>query len=455
MNSLPRRVFVKSGALALASVGLPFSIPSFLQRSVFAAQGSGRRKTLICVFLRGAADGLSMVVPHGEPDLYRLRSTVAIPRPGRDKSQSALDLDGFFGLHPAMEALMPLWRDQKLAIVHACGSPHPTRSHFDAMDFMESGAPGNKGVRDGWLARAVKLCPEDRARQQSVFRAVSLGGGLPRSLQGDAGALAIPDLRTFGIRDEGIGSVSSASRRPKQDRSISERPGQPAPVSKSASGFEALYEQAVGDVLHGTGKESFAALQILRRLDPNGYVPADGAVYPVGKFGDSLRQLAQLIKADVGLEVGFAELGGWDTHANQATPNNPVQGNFANNLRTLANGLAAFGRDLGGRMDDVVVLTMSEFGRTARQNGTGGTDHGHATAFLTFGGAVAGGKVYGEWPGLAQEQLHEGRDLALTTDFRLVFAEAAVRHLGIRRPDLLFPGFELQPDKFRGLYRNV
>jgi len=216
-----------------------------------------------------------------------------------------------------------------------------------------------------------------------------------------------------------------------------------------------MYEQAVGDVLHGTGKESFAALQILRRLDPGGYVPADGAVYPGGKFGDSLRQLAQLIKEDVGLEVGFAELGGWDTHANQATPNNPVQGNFANNLRNLSSGLAAFARDLGSRMDDVVVLTMSEFGRTARQNGTGGTDHGHATAFLTFGGAVSGGKVYGDWPGLAQEQLHEGRDLAMTTDFRLVFAEAAVRHLGIRRPELLFPGFELQPEKYRGLYRGV
>ncbi len=455
MNPLPRRVFVKGGALAIASVGLPVPLPSFLQRSVFAAQASGRRKTLVCVFLRGAADGLSMVVPHADPDLYRLRSTVAIPRPGRDKSQSTLDLDGFFGLHPAMEGLLPLWKDRKLAIVHACGSPHPTRSHFDAMDFMESGAPGNKAVRDGWLARAVKLCPEDRARRESVFRAVSLGGGLPRSLQGDAGALAIPDLRTFGIRDDIVSSAAPIARRPNRDRSIA-KGAQSAPADlKSASGFEAMYEKAVGDVLHGTGKESFAALQVLRRIDPNGYVPADGAVYPGGKFGDSLRQLAQLIKADVGLEVGFAEIGGWDTHANQATPNNPAQGNLANNLRTLANGLAAFARDLGSRMDDVVVLTMSEFGRTARQNGTGGTDHGHATAFLSFGGAVEGGKVYGEWPGLSAEKLHDGRDLALTTDFRLVFAEAAVRHLGVQRPDQLFPGFALDVNQFRGLYRRT
>ena len=452
MNRVSRRVVVKEGALALAAVGMPFALPSFLQRSVFASDGTGRRKTLVCVFLRGAADGLSMVVPHGDSDLYRLRSTVAVPRPGRDPGQSAIDLDGFFGLHPAMRSLVPLWGEKRLAIVHACGSPHPTRSHFDAMDFMESGAPGNKGVRDGWLARLVRLCPEDRARRESAFRAVALGGALPRSLQGDVGALAIPDLRTFGIRDQVVSSpVMGSSRRSGRDGKRVASPSKSGSGSGVSGGFEALYESAVGDVLHGTGRETFAAMDVLRRIDPAGYVPADGAAYPAGKFGDSMRQLAQLIKSDVGLEVGFAELGGWDTHANQATPNNPVQGNLANNLGNLSAGLAAFARDLGSRMDDVIVLTMSEFGRTVRQNGTGGTDHGHATAFLAFGGGVQGGKVYGDWPGLSPEKLHEGRDLALTTDFRTLFAEIAVRHLGVREPDRLFPDFTVKKEQFRGI----
>lgn len=448
---LDRRAFVKNGALALASVGLA---PAFLHRAVFAAGSQSRRKTLICIFQRGAADGLSVVVPHGDPDLYRLRANIALARPGSGRGEgAALDLDGFFGLHPALAPLLPFWKNGTLAAVHAAGSPHPTRSHFDAMDYMESGSPGNKAVRDGWLSRAAVLCPEDRVRRATPFRAVALGGALPRSLQGDARALAIPDLRTFGIRDAAA-PPPSRGRRPARGAAADPALTAAMLADPVAGGFEALYDKAVGDVLHGTGKESFAAIEMLQKIDPVGYRPVDGAQYPTGRFGDALRQIAQLVKADVGVEVAFAEIGGWDTHANQAQPNNPAQGNLANNLRTLGQGMAALATDLGDRMEDVVILTMSEFGRTARQNGTGGTDHGHATCFFALGGPVRGGKVYGQWPGLAQEQLHEGRDLALTTDFRSVFGEVAVRHLGVRALDKLFPGFDGGEASFRGLLRN-
>lgn len=414
-----RRLFLKNGGVAIASVGLmPVIGPAFLRRAVYAAGSTGgkRRKTLVCIFQRGAADGLSMVVPHGDPDLYRLRPALGIP------GAAALDLDGFFGLHPALAPFLPLYKAGHLAVVHACGSPHGTRSHFDAQDYMESGAPGNKSIPDGWLARALLACPEDRLKSATPLRAVALGGALPRSLQGDANALAIPDLRTFGV-------------------------GGSAGV---ASGFETLYDQAVGDVLHGPGRESFEAIRMLRDAKPASYAPANGAAYPPGRFGESLRQIAQLIKADVGVEVAFAESGGWDTHANQGG----AQGQLANRLTEFGRGIAALHADLGDRMADVVILSMSEFGRTARQNGSNGTDHGHATAFFVLGGDVRGGKVHGEWPGLGEGRLHENRDLALTTDFRAVFGEVAGKHLGARGLARIFPGYTADATAFRGVIRG-
>jgi uncharacterized protein (DUF1501 family) len=443
--TLSRRLFLKNGGLALASVGLvPTLGPAFLRRAAFAADSTAakRRKTLVCIFLRGAADGLSIVVPHGDPDLYRLRSRLAVPRPAAGRDDTALDLDGFYGLHPALAPLLPLYKAGQLAAVHACGSPSATRSHFDAMDYMESGSPGNKGVRDGWLARAARLCPEEKSR--SPFRTLALGGALPRALQGDSGALAIPDLRTFGIQD------IPAGRRGRGSNAMM------APAlggSSAADGFETLYDQAVDDVLHGPGQESFEALRMLKSIDPTRYTPAPGARYPNGKFGDSLRQIAQLVKADVGVEIAFADIGGWDTHANQALSGRPTQGQLAGKLRELGSGLAALAIDLGDRLDDTVILTMSEFGRTARQNGTGGTDHGHATCFFALGGSVKGGKVYGDWPGLAPDRLNDGRDLALTTDFRAVFGEVALRHLGVRDLGALFPGYDGTEKAFRGVVR--
>lgn len=453
-----RRLFLKNGGIAIASVGLvPAFGPSFLQRAAYASDSTAakRKKTLICLFMRGAADGLSVVVPYGEDELYRARPNIAIPK------NQVIDLDGFFGLHPSLEPFAKIYKDGHLAVIHACGSPSSTRSHFDAMDYMESGSPGSKSVRDGWLARAAMLCPQDRAAQngqngpKSPFRAVALGGGLPRSLQGDAGALAIPNLRTFGIADGGDSQRRGSGDRRRGGRGLGDDAMMAAALTpgSTASGFEALYDSAVGDVLHGTGKESFEALKMMRRINPANYTPDANARYPQGRLGESLMQIAQLVKADVGVEVAFADVGGWDTHANQVQPGNATQGNLPNRLRELGQALSALYYDLGDRMNDVVILTMSEFGRTVRQNGTGGTDHGHASCFFVMGGPVVGGKVHGDWPGLAPEKLYEGRDLALTTDFRAVFGELAVNHLGVQSLEKLFPGYEGGVKSFRGLVR--
>jgi len=425
-----RRVFLKSSGLALAAVGVAPAVgPAFLRNLVFAAepqrarQTTGGRKILICIFQRGAVDGLSMVVPHGDPQYYKHRTPanggIALARIGEG---AVLDLDGMFGLHPALSKLKPIYDAGHLTAIQACGSPHATRSHFDAQDYMEAGAPGNKTIRDGWLARTLQNCPEDAAKAKKVIRSVSLTARAPRSLQGNTEVLSIADLSTFDVGKKGSGT---------------------------ADGFEALYDEAAGDVLHGVGKETFEALKQLRDLNPAGYVPAPGAQYPPGRFGTALRQLAQLIKADIGLEVGFAESGGWGTHINQGG----AKGRIAQQLQEFGGALAAFYTDLGDRMADVTILTMSEFGRTVRPNGNGGTDHGHGTCFLALGGNVKGGRVLGQWPGLAPEQLYENRDLPVTTDFRDVFGEIAQRHLGVRDLKAVFPAYDSSPAKFRGVLR--
>ena len=447
-----RRIFLKNGGAAIASVGLaPLLGPAFLRRAVFAAEPTAgkRKKTLICVFQRGAADGLSIVVPHGDKDLYRLRPGLAIGRPSGGGG-NALELDGFFGLHPALAPFLPIYKSGHLAAIHACGSPNGTRSHFDAQDYMESGAPGNKGVADGWLSRTVLACPQDRAKlAASPFRAVALGGAMPRILQGDAGALAIPDLKTFGVGTSNAGGQKRGGNAQNEAMTAAAMAG--GGGGGVAGGFETLYDKAVGDVLHGTGQESFEAIKMLRRINPAGYAPARGVVYPNGKFGESLKQIAQLVKSDVGLEVAFAEIGGWDTHSNQGT----TQGRLSQQLREFGQGVSALYHDLGDRMSDVVILTMSEFGRTVRPNGSNGTDHGHATCFFALGGAVNGGKVLGKWPGLAEEQLNDNRDLALTTDFRAVFGEIAQKHLGAQGMSRIFPGYTGSPADFRGVIKTA
>lgn len=424
-----RRAFLKSGALAAVTLGLS---PSFLRRTVYAqelARGAaslgGRGKVLVCLFQRGAADALNVVVPFGDPHYRALRPTIAIPAPSRltgAAGPTALDLDGHFGLHPALAPLLPLWQRGMLTPIHAVGSPSATRSHFDAQDYMETGTPDVKGTRDGWLNRYLALsgtceagCARD-AHAPSPFRAVALTPQTPRSLDGPAPIVAMNALEDFTLRTGAAGMRGDdATRR-----------------------LEALYATGSADLVHASGAESFEAMRILKAANPRQYAAANGAAYPTSQLGQRMLAIAQLIKANVGLEVAFADVGGWDTHVAQGG----ATGQLANRLDDMARSIAAFVADMGDRMDDVVLLTMSEFGRTARQNGTGGTDHGHAGSMFVIGGALRDARrVRGRWPGLAPEQLNEGRDLALTTDFRAVFAEVADRHLGASRVDRLFPGW--------------
>ena len=408
---ITRRVFMKGGAMALVGTTV---VPSFLTRAVYASDlPITGKKRLVVIFQRGAADGLNIVVPHAESNYYAMRPTIAIPR------QSVVDLDGFFGLHPSLSALKPLWDQKHLAIVHAAGSPDPTRSHFDAQDYMESGTPGRKATEDGWLNRAVSGLQND-ADKDSPFRAVSMGGTLPRILSGSAPAVAVGNIADFGI----------GGRNPA--------------VQPLANTFEAMYAQSVDAVMHGTGEETFDAVKMLKAADPQHYTPAPGANYPRGPLGNALRQVAQLMKADLGVEVAFADISGWDHHVNEGN----TQGQIAQSLSELGQSMAAFWTDLGDLGENTVLVTMSEFGRTARENGTRGTDHGHANVMFVLGGPVRGGRVYGKWPGLAQEQLYEGRDLALTTDFRRVLGEAVNRHLGARNLNAVFPGFDSDPRAF-------
>lgn len=405
-----RRVFVRSGALALVTMGLS---PSFLRRTAFglALPRAAKGKVLICLFQRGAADALNVVVPFGDAEYFRLRPNIAIPRPARSAGENgSIDLDGFFGLHPALSPLAPLWKRGLLAPIHAVGSPSATRSHFDAQDYMESGTPDVKGTRDGWLNRYLATCDTCEAgAAKSPFRAVAMTPQTPRILQGPSPAVAMNSLDAFTVRSAG-GMVER---------------------------LEALYRTGSADLVHATGAETFDAVKMLREANPQRYQPEHGAEYPRSEFGQRLRQIAQLIKARVGLEVAFADVGGWDTHVNQGG----ASGQLANRLGDFARSIAALVTDLGDRMDDVVILTMSEFGRMARQNGNGGTDHGHAGSMFAIGGSVGGGRVLGRWPGLAREQLYEGRDLALTTDFRSVFGEVVRTHLGAPSAAPLFPGF--------------
>jgi len=417
--SLTRRVFMKSGAMAVVGAS---AVPTFLTRSVLAqattAQAQGKK--LVVIFQRGAADGLNIVVPHREKTYYEQRPTIAI------QQNQVIDLDGFFGLHPSMQSLKPLWDQGHLAAVHACGSPDPTRSHFDAQDFMESGTPGLAGTSDGWLNRA--LAAEDAANPRhgkSAFRAVALGTQLPRTLEGKVPAVAIGNLKDFNVGGQNPAAV---------------------PLSNS---FQAMYDESVNAVLHGTASETFEAVKMLKGTDAGKYTPAAGANYPNGAFASSLKQVAQLMKANLGVEAAFADVGGWDTHQNQGGAN----GQLANRLKEFSESLTAFWTDMGDDAENITLVTMSEFGRTVHQNGTGGTDHGHANVMFVLGGSVAGRKVYGKWPGMDKSQLYEERDLAITTDFRQVLGEAAFKTLGARNLEIVFPGASLGNNHFLNILK--
>lgn len=409
---LHRRAFLRSGSLAVFAAGLG-GLPSFMATA--AAKGKilhpyKRNKTMVCIFQRGAMDGLMAVSPYADPNLKLLRPNLYMSPAATEGSM--FDLDGFFGLHPSLSSLFPYFKEGRLGIVHGVGSPNTTRSHFDAQDYMETGTPFSKITSSGWLNRAVGLMGHDA----TPFSAVSITGSLPRSMQGDQNALAITNLEEFVIQMK----------------------GNPMAQNMTAKSFEQLYDQASSDLLRHSGKESFEAMKMLDMKAVKSYQPANGAVYPTSPLGRSLRQIAMLIKMDVGLEVGFAESGGWDTHVGQGT----VNGALARNLRDFGDSIGAFWKDMEGYHDDVTVMTMTEFGRTAHQNGTGGTDHGRASCLFVLGNDVEGGKVHHRIKSLAKEELEDKRDLPVTTDFREVFTAVAKRHLNINQTKDLFPGWD-------------
>jgi uncharacterized protein (DUF1501 family) len=399
-----RRIFLRDSALAMVGVG---AAPLWLKRALYAADApSPSQKILVAIFQRGAADGLNIVVPHAEKAYYEMRPTISIPRPTGEsvkREDAAIDLDGFFGLHPSLAPLQPLFAQRHLAIVDAVGSPDPTRSHFDAQDYMESGTPG-KSSGDGWLNRALPPAGAD----VSPMRAVAMGSQLPRTLRGERSAIAVNDAKQFQMGNPDAAAI-----------------------------VESMYATTADPKLGRTGRDAFAAMKIVQSLNQQNGNPANGAQYgPGGELGRSLQQIARLIKANVGVEAAFAEVGGWDHHGNE----NPQLSNL---LRQFSSALAAFSKDMGDKMEDIVLVTMSEFGRTAQENGNAGTDHGHADVMMVLGGPVRGGKVYGEWPGLEKEQLYEERDLAVTTDFRTVLGELVGAHLGQKNLAQVFPGFEM------------
>jgi uncharacterized protein (DUF1501 family) len=415
-----RRFFLHKGALAVAGTA---AMPNFLVRSVLAQANGAPGQRLVVIFQRGAADGLNVVVPYQEKNYYKMRPSIAIPQ------NQVVDLDGFFGLHPSLAAFKPLYDQKQLAIVHACGSPDMSRSHFDAQDYMESGTPGVKGTDDGWLNRALQAQDLQEALRHrcdgtceahTAFRALAMGADVPRTLAGKIPAIAMSNVNTFTVGGRGP---------------------QPAPA---ANAFEAMYAGSGDRIFHAAGDETFEAVKMLRAANPAQYQPAPGANYPGSEFGNNMKQIAQLLKANLGVEAAFTDVNGWDTHQNQGS----VNGQLANRLTDFSTSVAAFWRDMGDDAANVTLVTMSEFGRTAHENGTGGTDHGHANAMFVLGGNVKGGKVYGRWPGLENEQLNEGRDLALTTDYRQVLGEVVTQTLGAENLELVFPGARLSRGNF-------
>lgn len=399
-----RRDFIHTMTLGAGTL-FPTLLP--LGRSAWAAvppDTSATNRKLIVIMLRGAVDGLNVVVPHGDADYYRLRPAIAVPRPG--KENGAIDLDGYFGLHPALAPLHRLWQQRRLAFVHAAGSPDPTRSHFDAQNYLESGTPGRKATQDGWMNRLLGVMPGPA----SPTRAVSIGAVMPRILTGKAAVTNIPS--------------GPASARPM-----------PLDKPQVADAFDRLYQG--NDRLSVVYRQAQAARkEMMPVMEEEMRMADNGAPLPNG-FVDDAARLAHLMRRNSRVQFAFLPLGGWDTHANQGAGT----GQLANRLAPLGQGLATLAQQLGPLFDDTAILVMSEFGRTVRQNGNNGTDHGHGNAIWLLGGSVAGGRVYGDWQGLAEDRLHEGRDLPVTTDFRRILLQVGQHHLRLsdRRLEQVFP----------------
>ncbi|MGV7207716.1 DUF1501 domain-containing protein [Oxalobacteraceae bacterium A2-2] len=415
---MQRRDFLNALA-AGAGLATPLGRSAWAATADDGQAASGTRRKLVVVMLRGAVDGLNVVAPLGDPNYARLRPRIALAAPGCDGG--AWDLDGYFALHPALSPLLPLWREHKLAFVHASGSPDGTRSHFDAQDYMESATPGRKNTPDGWLNRVVTALPG----ASGPTRAVSIGPVMPRILAGQAPATNIAN-----------GAAGTRA-------SILDKPA-------VGGAFDRLYQDNTRfgkayQVGKDTHREVMDAAMAPSMMDSEQQAANGGAPLPNG-FPDDAARLATLMRNDPRIQLAFVALGGWDTHANQGAGS----GQLAGRLAPLGQGLAVLARRLGPMFDDTTIVVMSEFGRTARENGNGGTDHGHGNAMWLLGGDVAGGKVYGDWQGVGDAQLHEGRDLPVTTDFRSVLAQVAERHLrlGDGALERIFPGMPRQSPNF-------
>jgi len=405
------RLYSNYSNLACPPDSLPVS-PGWL----FSTNGAERQAdVLLCIFLRGAMDGLNVVVPFGDPDYYAARPTISIAAPAAGKVLTAQDLDGFFGLHPALKSLKSIWENGSLALIHASGSPDPSHSHFDAQEFMELGTPGEKKAAAGWLARHILSLPESN---NSPFRALSIGTLVPRSLQGSVPAVALKSIADYRLG----GKV-----------------GQNPAILKIGESLSQLY--AGSSLLDQRARLTFEAIQYLQKVGASGYTPSSGAKYPDGEFGQGLKQIAQIIKAEIGLEIATLDVGGWDTHVQEGA----AEGQLANLLNALGSGLAAFYQDLGDRFARITVVAMSEFGRRVQENGNGGTDHGHGNVMFVISNRLAAAKVWGQWPGLSKENLSGPGDLAVTTDFRTVLAELVQKRLKNPKISEVFPGFAAAP----------
>jgi uncharacterized protein (DUF1501 family) len=407
-NELSRRDFLaRSAAAAIVA-----STPAWLPQVAYAQTEDTTRDIIVSVFLRGGADGLSLVVPYAEDAYYAVRPTIAVPRPDSSNANRAVDLNGFFGLPPAMASLLPAYRAGQLLIVHATGSTDPSRSHFDAQAFMEIGVPNQKDLATGWLGRHLASKPP--MKPNAALRALAFNYGLPLMLAGGPDTLPIPDPSNFGI------AGTSSTRAARLAWLGTAFQSQPDPFKASALNTQRTINQ-------------------LSAIGISTYVPAGGAVYPTSSFGNALRSTAALIRADVGVEAVQIDIGGWDTHSAQG----PLTGSMSATMRTLADAIAAFHADMAGagRLSRLTLVAMSEFGRNVRENGSQGTDHGHGNVMFVMGGSTVGGQVMTQWPGLAAAQLYQQQDLQVTIDYRDILAEIVSRRLGNQQLDIVFPGF--------------
>src|SRR5712692_341477 len=410
-----RRAFLKQALLFSAS-GIFLLRPHGWAAS--STEEQGKRKRLIVIFLRGAVDGLSVVVPYGDPLYYDARPTIAIPRSGSDAG--VLTLSGYFGLHPALAAVHPLWRDGTLAFVHACGSPDPSRSHFDAQDYMESGTPGIKSTPDGWMNRLLAVLPGSHGATE----ALSFGPTLPRILAGRMPVANVPFSR---------GAVH------------------PIPLDRPRieAAFARLYQGS--DPLSQAYREGRAARKRFMAALETEMQAADNGAPPPRGFATEAAQLARLMVREPSIHLAFLALGGWDTHVNQGSS----AGQLATHLRPLGEGLMSLVTSLGAVYSDTVILILSEFGRTVHENGNGGTDHGHGNVLWVVGGNIRGRKVYGRWPGLSAAALYQERDLAATTDFRSVMALLLQYRLNLTTEHIgtVFPNSPAPTNTLKGMVK--